>query len=69
MERIFTFDTTSQALWAEETAVAREFPAEVVAAPSASQAKCGLALRTFEDRIEELAEILRAEGIAFRLYP
>lgn len=69
MDRVFTFDTTSQALWAEEIATNSEIPAEVVAAPGESKAKCGLALRTFEDRIEDLAEALRTEGVVFRLFP
>ncbi len=62
---LFTFETTHMALWAEDTARERGIPAEVVPAPPEAKAKCGLALRTFPERAEDLAAAMRAEGIAF----
>lgn len=68
-ERVFTFDTTHHALWAEDVAAERGIPAEVVPAPAASNAKCALALRTFPDRFEALAAALAEEGVPCRPYP
>ncbi len=62
----FVFDTTTAALWAEEVAVARGIPAEVVAAPAESDAKCDLALVTRADRERELRAALTAERVPFR---
>lgn len=65
----FVFDTTTAALWAEEVAVARGIPAELVAAPAESRAKCDLALATHADRREALEEAFTAEGVPFRRWP
>ena len=62
---LFTFETTHMALWAEDTALERGIPAEVVPAPPQAKAKCGLALRTTAPRFDELAQALRAEGVSF----
>jgi hypothetical protein len=62
---LFTFETTHLALWAEDTARERGIPVEVVPAPPEARAKCGIALRTFAARSDELAAALRDEGIAF----
>ena len=69
IERVFTFDTTHHALWAEEVATESGVPVEVVPAPDGSEAKCDLALRTFPDRIPELERLFQQAGISFRLYP
>ena len=37
--RIFTFDTTHHALWAEEVARERDIPADAIPAPPAAQAR------------------------------
>ena len=66
---LFLFETTHHALWAEDVARERELPAEVVPAPAAAKAKCGLALRTLPHLRPALAQALDGEGIAFRLYP
>jgi hypothetical protein len=66
---LFLFETTHHALWAEDVARERELPAEVVPAPAAAKAKCGLALQTLPHLRSALAEALDGEGIAFRLYP
>jgi hypothetical protein len=62
------FDTTHQAMWAEEVARAQGIPAEVVSAPADAKAKCGLALRTLAQHCVALTSALGAEGIEFRLY-
>ena len=64
--RTFTFATTHHAMWAEDVAQERAIPAEVVPAPPGAVAKCGMALRTTEDRAPELAEALDQEGIQYR---
>ncbi len=67
-ERIFTFDTTHHALWAEDVAGDRAIPAEVIPAPAESKAKCSLALRTFQERFADLERALEEEGVAFAVY-
>lgn len=62
----FVFDTTTAALWAEEVALERGVPAEVVPAPAEAEAKCDLALVTFTERAEELAAALAEAGVTFR---
>lgn len=68
-ERIFTFNTTHHALWAEDIAGVRAIPAEVIPAPAESKAKCSLALRTFQDRFADLEQALEEEGVTFAVYP
>ncbi|MFV2006979.1 MAG: DUF3343 domain-containing protein [Longimicrobiales bacterium] len=68
-ERIFTFDTTHHALWAEDVAGDHTIPAEVIPAPAESKAKCSLALRTLPDRFADLEKALEEEGVAFAVYP
>lgn len=68
-DRLFLFDTTSHAMWAEETAVEKRVPVEVVPAPREAKAKCGVAIRTLPDRIEEMEKLFQDEGIPYRLHP
>ncbi len=63
---VFTFDTTHHAMWAEDVARERGIPAEVIQAPAAARAKCGLALQTLVERAEELALALEEEGVEFQ---
>lgn len=63
------FDTTTAALWAEEVAMERGIPAEIVAAPAESDAKCDLALVTHAERERELTDALGEEGVPFRRWP
>ncbi len=65
----FLFDTSTAALWAEEVASTSGIPAEVVAAPANSKAKCDLALVTRAEHRAALAKALTAEGVAFRPWP
>jgi hypothetical protein len=66
--RIFTFDTTHHALWAEEIAREREIPAEAIPAPAAANARCSLALETLPGDVARLSAALEEEGVAFALY-
>jgi hypothetical protein len=66
--RIFTFDTTHHAMWAEQIALDLRLGAQVIAAPAAAQAKCDLALEVLEEDSEQLRSALDAQGVAFRLF-
>jgi hypothetical protein len=66
--RIFTFDTTHHALWAEEIAREREIPAEAIPAPAAAHARCSLALETLPGDVARLSAALDDEGVPFALY-
>ncbi|HEX8692329.1 MAG TPA: putative Se/S carrier-like protein [Longimicrobium sp.] len=66
--RIFTFDTTHHALWAEEVARERGIPAEAIPAPPAAHARCGLALETLPEDVARLSGALEEEGVPFALY-
>ena len=66
--RIFTFDTTHHALWAEEIAREREIPAEPIPAPPAANARCSLALETLPRDVPRLSAALDEEGVTFALY-
>ena len=66
--RIFTFDTTHHALWAEEVAREREIPAEAIPAPAAAHARCSLALETLPGDVVRLSAALDEEGVPFALY-
>lgn len=67
--RLFTFDTTHHALWAEEVAGEAGIPAEVVPAPPGARARCNLALETLPEEVERLAGELDRAGVPFRLHP
>ncbi len=62
---VFTFDTTHHALWAEEVAVERGIPAEVIPAPPAAHARCNLALETLPEEVDALAAALDGEGVPY----
>jgi fructosamine-3-kinase len=66
--RVFTFDTTHHALWAEEVARERDIPVEVIPAPPAAHARCNLALETLHEDVARLRGALEAEGVPFALY-
>lgn len=67
-QRIFTFDTTHHAMWAEEVAREREIPAEVIPAPPAAHARCNLAIETLPEDVGRLSGALGEEGVPFALY-
>jgi hypothetical protein len=62
---IFTFDTTHHALWAEEIAVQRRIPNEVVPAPPEANARCNLALEVLADDAARMETALHEEGVPF----
>lgn len=63
--RSYLFDTTNQAMWAEDVARERGIPAEVVPAPPEAKAKCGLALRTTTAHATDLEAAMEEEGIPY----
>lgn len=67
--RVFTFDTTHHALWAEQIALESGLAAQVVPAPKEAGAGCDLALETLPEELMMLARVLAAQGVPFRLYP
>lgn len=64
--RLYLFDTTNAAMWAEDVALARGIPAELVPAPPEAEAKCGLALRTLAEHRGAIEAALEEEGVPFR---
>ncbi|HWK88722.1 MAG TPA: DUF3343 domain-containing protein [Longimicrobium sp.] len=66
--RVFTFDTTHHALWAEEVAREREIPAEVIPAPPAARARCNLAIETLPEDVDRLSAAFTEEGVPFGIY-
>ena len=67
--QLFLFESSTHVMWAEEVAEEEGIPVSVVSAPEETKNSCGLAVRTFSDRAEALARILREESIPFKLYP
>lgn len=65
---ILVFETTHDALWAEEVAQNASFPVEVIPAPPAARARCNLALECLPEDAERLEAALDAEGVPFRRY-
>lgn len=65
--RIFVFETTHHAMWAEDVARDQAIPAEVVPAPPDGGARCGVALRTPGHRADELAQALDDERILYKI--
>jgi len=62
---IFTFETTHQALWAEDVAREKGVPHEMAPAPPEVDAKCGLSVRTPAGHADDLATAFETEGIEF----
>ena len=65
---VYVFETTIDALWAEDVALERGIPAEVVSAPAEAKAKCGIALRTTADHAPTLEGALDDEGVPYRIH-
>jgi len=66
--RLYLFDTTTSAMWAEDVALDRSIPAEVISAPADARAKCGLALQTMSEHAPTLEAALTEEGVPFIPY-
>ena len=67
--RLFTFDTTHHALWAEEVAIACGSPRDLVPAPAATNARCNLALETLPESFDRMRTALREAGVPFGVHP
>ena len=65
--RVFVFETTHHAMWAEDVARERAIPVELVPAPPDGGAKCGVALQAPAHRVDELTEALDSERILYRV--
>lgn len=65
--RIFVFETTHHAMWAEDVARDQAIPAQVVPAPPDGGARCGVALRTPLHSADELSRALDEERILYRV--
>ncbi len=63
---LFLFPTTTHVLWAEEVALEKGLPVEIVPAPPGHQDLCGLALRTYSARVTEVESLLEKEEIPFQ---
>jgi hypothetical protein len=68
-EKVFTFETTHHALWAEELAAEADIPAEVIPAPPAAHARCDLALRTLPGDVGRLQAVLAGQQVPYALHP
>jgi hypothetical protein len=55
-------------MWAEEVAIDRNIPAEVISAPADAKAKCSLALQTTIEHAPTLEAALAREGVPFHPY-
>jgi hypothetical protein len=69
MSRIFLFETTHHALWAEQIAQECGLGAQVVPAPEEAKSKCGLAIEALAEDQSALAAALAEAGVPFRLHP
>jgi hypothetical protein len=65
--RVLVFDTTHHALWAEQVALEAGCAAEVVPAPPAAHARCGLALAFLPAEEAPLLAALAAAGVPCRV--
>lgn len=63
--RVFLFDTSHHAMWAEDVAGEQEVPAEVIPAPPEADAKCGVALRVPAENADDLRATFDGEGIPY----
>jgi len=69
MSRLFVFETTHHALWAEQVTLEQGLAAQVVPAPKEAESKCGLALETLPEQEQAVAALLRETGVEYRIYP
>lgn len=66
---VFLFDTTHDAMQAEEAIIDAGFWCDVVPRPPDTAATlCGLAIEVQSADSEEVARLLEAEGITFQIY-
>ena len=60
---VFTFDTTHHALWSEELALEAGIAHEVVPAPAAADARCGIGIEVLAGDVERFRALLRSAGV------
>ena len=65
---LLTFATTHDALRAEQVAGERRLGAQVVPAPSAAAAKCGLALECLSEDMPALVAALEAAAVRYGVF-
>jgi len=66
---LFLLESSTHVFWAEEVARDEGIPVEVIPAPKEARDSCGLAIRTLPERADDLATLLREEGIPFKTHP
>lgn len=65
---LLTFETTHDALHAEQLANDRRLGVQVVSAPAAAKAKCGLALECLPEDMTKLTAALTDASVNFGVY-
>jgi hypothetical protein len=65
---LLTFETTHDALLAEQKAGERRLGAQVVPAPAAAGAKCGLALECLPEDMAALTDVLGQAGVRYGVF-
>lgn len=65
---VLTFETTHDALRAEQVAGEHRLGAQVVTAPAAAEAKCGLALECLAEDMSRLTSALAEAGVRYGVY-
>lgn len=65
---LLTFATTHDALHAEQLANEDRLAAQVVSAPAAAEAKCGLALECLPEDMPKLIAALEEAGVSYGVY-
>jgi len=65
---LLTFETTHDALRAEQVAGEHRLGAQVVPAPAAAHAKCGLALECLSEDMPALVAALAAADVRYGVY-
>lgn len=68
MNHVLVFDTTHHAMWAEEVAKEHGMPVEVIPAPEDVDAKCGMALEVLPEAFQQLQDVLKTEGIPYKIH-
>jgi hypothetical protein len=68
VRRLFTFDSTHHALYAEQLAHDHGLAAEPVPAPPDAGALCDIALEFLPEEEERLRDVFRDAGVEFRVW-
>lgn len=65
---LLTFETTHDALRAEQLGLERRLGVQVVPAPAAAGATCGLAVECLPEDMAALTAVLNGEGVRYGVY-